>query len=219
MEGIQSLSSYITNQNLTVSKDTASQMIFSDKLNDVKSNDVINELENYFGVKIDVRTISKEKKSISSYAVSAGASPIAIAPNIIEKMSSDMELKQRITGCIRRHIDSIPSGKRYLMARGRQLMATGTIVHEDGTVTHWTMSDESPEQKEKIKKQMEAETEEKSARKKAFNEVSKDYIYKIHLNNGYTSSIEFNNISKYNGDVNEYLHNCIMVSKYKNTPR
>lgn len=48
-------------------------------------------------------------------------------------MTTDLALKQRITGCIQKHIDSIPSGRKFLAAHGRQLIATGTIVHEDGT--------------------------------------------------------------------------------------
>ncbi|GMQ64903.1 DUF6033 family protein [Vallitalea maricola] len=216
MQGVQLLSNYLTNPNLATQRATANKIGFSDKLAEVKSNDILNELENYYGVKIDVKSIGKDDKSVSSYATSLGASPIAIAPNILEKMKTDEELKERITGCISRHIESIPSGRKYLMAHGRQLIATGTIVHEDGTVTHWTVSDESPEQKEKIRKQMETEEEEKLARKKAINEASEDYMNKIRSNNYYTSIIKVDNIVGHNSDMNEYLHDCVMVSNYKN---
>lgn len=216
MQGVQLLSNYLTTPNLTTPRVTANKSGFSDKLAEVKSKDILNELENYYGVKIDVKSIGKDDKSVSSYATSLGASPIAIAPNILEKMKTDEELKERITGCINRHIESIPSGRKYLMAHGRQLIATGTIVHEDGTVTHWTVSDETPEQKEKIRKQMEAEEAEKLARKRSIKEASESYVEKIRFNNYYASINSAKKITEQNTEMNKYLHDCIMVSNYRN---
>lgn len=216
MQGVQLLSNYLTNPNLTTPRVTANKSTFSHKLAEVKSNDILSELENYYGVKIDVRSIAKDDKSVISYATSLGASPIAIAPNILEKMKTDEELKERIIGCINKHIESIPSGRKFLNAHGLQLTATGTIVHEDGTVTHWVVGDETPEQKEKIRKQMEAEEAAKLARKRSNKEASESYVEKIRLNNYYASIITAKDITEQNTEINKYLHDCVMVSNYKN---
>lgn len=164
MESVHMLSSLPSIKNNKTINIFNKNIKFEDSLNKVKVNSLLKELEEKFGMKIDVRSVKKGDKNVSKYATSPGTSPIVIAPNILEKMTTDLALKQRITGCIQKHIDSIPSGRKFLAVHGRQLIATGTIVHEDGTVTHWTMSDETPEEKEKIKKQIEAESKEKLER-------------------------------------------------------
>ena len=96
-------------------------------------------------------------------------------------MANDPELKDRIKKTIQHHIDSIPEGKAFLASKGLQLKASGSIVHEDGTVTTWCISEESPEKKEQIRKQMEAEAEEKQARKEMFINASAEYRDQIRM--------------------------------------
>ncbi len=169
MESVHMISNLSSNRNNKLINITNKNIKFENSFIKAKTDSVLKELEKRFGMKIDVRSIKKGHKNVSRYATSAGASPIVIAPNILEKMSTDINLKKNITSCIQRHINSIPSGKKFLAAHGRQLVATGTIVHEDGTVTHWTMSVETPEEKERIEEQMEAEYEEKLEKAEANN--------------------------------------------------
>lgn len=198
MESVHLLSSYSNNKNWKAINISNKNIKFEDNLSKVKVNSVLKELEEKFGMKIDIRSVKKGNKNVSKYATSAVASPIAIAPNILEKMSTDLELKQKITSCVQKHIDSIPSGRKFLAAHGRQLVATGTIVHEDGTVTHWTMSNQTPEEKEKIRKQIEAETKEKLERKEVFLKPSKEVTNQFHNLNFLTSSSVLQNINGYN---------------------
>ncbi len=219
MESVHLLSSPYNNKNWRTINTPIQNVGFKDSLRKVTANSVLKELEAKFGMKIDVKSVNKGDKNVLKYATSAGASPIAIAPNILEVMATDLELKQKITESIQNHIDSIPSGRKFLAAHGRQLIATGTIVHEDGTVTHWTMSDETPEEKEKIKKQMEAEAKEKLARKEKFLKPSKEATNQSYNNYFFTSSSVLENTIEYNVEKSKYynlMYNNINFLKLNN---
>lgn len=217
MQNVQKLSGYAHDFNWKIGHGSTSSVTFKDKLNPMKKTEgILQEFESHFGLKIDVQSIGKNKKDVLNYATSAGASPIVIAPNILEKMGTDEALKERIKGCIQSHMDSIPYGEQYLAARGRQLTGSGIIVHEDGTVTTWCTATETPEEKERIRRQMEAQEEEKLARKEAYTEASEKYWEQMKTHDFYAFHGNLDQTSGHLSNNSDYNYNHIMLSNLKN---
>ncbi|MEH0021237.1 MAG: DUF6033 family protein [Desulfobacter sp.] len=181
MQSIGAVSGYSNYQGWHVGRASAEKVGFSDVLNPLEGDSVLKEFEDYFGMKIDVTSVDKGHKNVTKYATGSGASPIAIAPNILEEMANNPELKQRIKQTLQFHFDSVPNGRAFLASKGLELKASGAIVHEDGTVSTWSISEESPEKKEQIRKQMEAEAKEKQERKQAFEDASAEYREQVRI--------------------------------------
>ena len=159
--------SKIVNYNSTSTKKNTSS--FKTEIHDIQSQQLLASLEKQFG-KINIQSIANNKKAIENYIANNSTCSVTIAKNVLEDMVTNAKLKEHITDCIKLHQDSIPAGKRFLAAHGRRLIATGTIVHEDGTVTHWCLSDYTPEEKERLEKQIEKEQKEKDERAKLLNQ-------------------------------------------------
>lgn len=167
----------------SISRKDSKGVSFREKLDGVTSRNPKENIEKLFNLRVEARAVGKDDKSVFSN-VRAGLAPVVIAPNILKKMETDKDLEQRIIKSIDRQIKSIPYGKEFLRARGRELLASGTIVHEDGTITRWTMSDYTPEEKERLRRAQEEEQEQKDKLREKLEDT------RIHIYEGTASMDE-----------------------------
>lgn len=128
---------------------------------------LLKQLESKFGAKISVKGYDNNKANIDGIGASTiGPSNVIIAPNILEKMASDPKSRQFYEQKIQAHFDTIPEANAFMAVHGRQIVASGVVIHPDGKVTYYSKSDYTPQEKARLEKAMKEEDEEK-ARKRA----------------------------------------------------
>jgi hypothetical protein len=148
---------------------------FEDVLSKQGSKSVLSELENKFGIKISVKAIPKTKEAVKSvYSNSVGKGNVTIAPNILNKMSTNPQLQNKVEAIIQDHFDSSVNDKPG--------DASGVIIHPDGTATFWVIGDYlTPAEREKIQKEVEADKKKKAEKLESLSELSSTPLSQLGL--------------------------------------
>jgi hypothetical protein len=137
-------------------KSQNSGISFQDALSTTNSEAVLTELENKFGIKINVQAIPKTEEAVKSvYSHSVGKGNVTIAPNILNQSATDPQLQKKVEDIIQDHFAS--------SANDKPGDASGVIIHPDGTATFWVIGDYlTPAEREKIQKEVEADQKKKA---------------------------------------------------------
>ncbi len=124
---------------------------FANSLNAATSSDdkvdaYKNSLQNKFGCPITVASVGKDQNSMDRFAGgTVGSGNVAIAPNILEQMANDPEKAAYYEKKISDYYNSgIAQSKMAAAAIGHRVTSDGLVIHEDGTVTHYTSIEEDP---------------------------------------------------------------------------
>ncbi len=107
----------------------------------------------------------------------SGMNNVVIAQNMLEKMANDPDAKSYYMSQIQSYFDSRSEGQALLAAQGQQIVSSGVIINEDGTVTSWCYGDYTPEEKARLERLMKEEDEAK-AKKRADLARQIDLSYK-----------------------------------------
>lgn len=101
---------------------------------------VIAEMES-LGVSVTVKAVPKDSEAMRRLANSAGGhGEVYIAPNILENMANDPEIRQKYLGEISDWQNRRASHNAMLSAMGMQSVHSSMVIHEDGSVTYNSMS-------------------------------------------------------------------------------
>lgn len=134
----------------------ASSTGFANCLNAATSSDdkvdaYKNSLQTKFGCPITIANIGKDQNSMDRFAAgTVGSGNVAIAPNILEQMANDPEKAAYYEKKIQEHFDSLPATEMFLASHNLRMTSSGVTIHEDGTVTYYLSSEETPEYKAKV---------------------------------------------------------------------
>lgn len=119
-----------------------------------------NSLQNKFGCPITVASVGKDQNSMDRFAGgTVGSGNVAIAPNILEQMANDPEKAAYYEKKIQEHFDSLPATNAFLASHNLRMTSSGVTIHEDGTVTYYLSSEETPEYKAKVEADHKAKRE------------------------------------------------------------
>ena len=120
-------------------------------------------LQENFGRPITVASVVKDQNSMDRFAGSTvGFGNVTIAPNILEQMASDPEKAAYYEKKISDYYNSgIAQSKMAAAAIGHRVTSDGLVIHEDGTVTHYTSIEEDPKEVAKFEVEQRAKREKK----------------------------------------------------------
>ena len=121
-------------------------------------------LENRFSVSIMVTNVEKNQNSIDIFAgKTGGTGNVVIAPNILEQMTNDPEKAAYYERKISDYYNfGIANSQMAAAAIGHRVTSDGLIIHEDGTVTHYTSIEEDPKEVAKFEAEQKAKREKKA---------------------------------------------------------
>jgi hypothetical protein len=134
---------------------------------------LLQDLEKKYGVSIGVKSVGKDNKSIEKYALGSGWKEITLAPSVVDRMLADPKYLKKIEATIVKNVETREELPAQLKGMNRDYWASGTIVHDDGTVSTWVLSDDTPEEKARIKKAMDEQAEAKAERRERYVEIVK----------------------------------------------
>lgn len=153
---------------------------FANSLNEaVSTSDGIeaykNSLQSKFGCPITVASIGKDQAIMDRFAGGTmGSGNVAIAPNILEQMANDPEKAACYEKKIQEHFDSLPATNAFLGAQNLRMTSSGVTIHEDGTVTYYLSSEETPEYKAKVEADHKAKREKEAKQRQENIEHSQE---------------------------------------------
>jgi len=125
---------------------------FDDIMLRTESSSIDQTLMKKYGLAVAIQSVPKNEEEMERLIRNGNLSDITIAPNTIEKMKTDSKAKTNVEKSIELYLNrEIPSLKS-LGSLGVTVVASGVIIHEDGTTTVWSASETSQEEKEKGKK-------------------------------------------------------------------
>ena len=104
----------------------------------VTTDSVISELES-LGVSVTVRAVANNNKAVNRHVetVGGGWNSVTIAPNILERMLNDADVRQKYIDKVREWQDvKIPDILSKPSLHGGRPTSMTMIIHEDGTVTY-----------------------------------------------------------------------------------
>ncbi len=146
---------------------------FDDIMLRTESSSIEQTLMKKYGLAVAIQSVPKNEEEIERLIRNGNLSDITIAPNIIEKMKTDSKVKTNVEKNIELYLNrEIPSLKS-LGSLGVTVVASGVIIHEDGTTTVWSASETSQEEKEKGKKIQEEKQKEREAERLRLEEAYK----------------------------------------------
>ena len=126
-----------------------------------------NSLQDKFGCPITVACIGKDQNSMDRFAGGTiGSGNVAIAPNIMEQMATNPEKAAYYEKKIQEHFDSLPATEMFLASHNLRMTSSGVTIHEDGTVTYYLSSEETPEYKAKVEADHKAKREKEAKQRK-----------------------------------------------------
>lgn len=142
---------------------------FASSLNKATSSDNVveaykNSLQSKFGCPITVASVGKDQNSMDRFAGgTAGSGNVAIAPNILEQMANDPEKAAYYEKKILDYYNGgIAQSKISAATIGHRVTSDGLVIHEDGTVTHYTSIEEDPKEVAKFEAEQKAKREKKA---------------------------------------------------------
>ena len=94
-----------------------------------------------------------------------GDNNVVIAPNILEKMANDPDIRAYYTNQIQSFFDYNRKFEPQTAMWGRQVVSAGVIIHEDGSVTSWSVGDYTPEERARLERAMREEDEARARRR------------------------------------------------------
>lgn len=153
---------------------------FASSLNKATSSDNVveaykNSLQSKFGCPITVASVGKDQSSMDRFAGgTAGSGNVAIAPNILEQMANDPEKAAYYEKKIQEHFDSLPATEMFLASHNLRMTSSGVTIHEDGTVTYYLSSEETPEYKAKVEADHKAKREKEAKERQESIERSQE---------------------------------------------
>ena len=160
---------------------SVSSSVFANSLNKVKSSDNVveaykNSLQSKFGCPITVASVGKDQNSMDRFAGgTAGSWNVAIAPNILEQMTNDPEKAAYYEKKISDYYNyGIANSQMAAAAIGHRVISDGLIIHEDGTVTHYTSIEEDPKEVAKFEAEQKAKREKKAKERQESIERSQE---------------------------------------------
>jgi len=114
---------------------------FSDVLKAATGTDaVINELQT-LGVNITVRAIPNSQEIMRSHANTVSSfGSVTIAPNILEEMANDSEIRQKYVNKIESWLIRGEEHAARVSAMGGRSVHRSMVIHEDGSVTYNSMT-------------------------------------------------------------------------------
>lgn len=123
-----------------------------------------NSLQNKFGRPIAVASVRKDQNSMDRFAGgTVGSGNVAIAPNILEQMANDPEKAAYYEKKILDYYNGgIAQSKISAAAIGHRVTSDGLVIHEDGTVTHYTSIEEDPKEVAKFEAEQKTKREKKA---------------------------------------------------------
>lgn len=139
---------------------------FDRVLSKVESDGIAGELTRKYRLSVALESISKDEKEMEKRIRSGSLSDVTLAPNIVEKMKTDPKLRVKIESDIDTYLNQDVPELQALESFGVSVVASGIIIHEDGSKTVWSASVTSPEEVEKGKK-IEAEKQKEKEAKRA----------------------------------------------------
>lgn len=121
-------------------------------------------LEDKYGVPIMVTSVGKDQNSRDRFAGgTVGMGNVAIAPNILEQMANDPEKAAYYEKKISDYYNGgIAQSRMAAAAIGHKVTSDGLVIHEDGTVTHYTRIEEDPKEVAKFEAEQKAKREKKA---------------------------------------------------------
>ncbi|MBR1641595.1 MAG: hypothetical protein IJ683_04645 [Butyrivibrio sp.] len=154
---------------------------FASSLNKATSSDNVveaykNSLQSKFGCPITVASVGKDQNSMDRFAGgTAGSGNVAIAPNILEQMTNDPEKAAYYEKKISDYYNyGIANSQMAAAAIGHRVISDGLIIHEDGTVTHYTSIEEDPKEVAKFEAEQKAKREKKAKERQESIERSQE---------------------------------------------
>ncbi|WP_461614394.1 DUF6033 family protein [Clostridium sp. Marseille-QA1073] len=146
---------------------------FDDIMLRTESSSTDQALMKKYGLSVAIQNVPKNEEEMERLIRNGSLSDITIAANIIKKMKTDSKVKTNVEKSIELYLNrEIPSLKS-LESLGVTVVASGVIIHEDGTTTVWSASETSQEEKEKGKKIQEEKQKEREAERLRLEEVHK----------------------------------------------
>ena len=154
---------------------------FASSLNKATSSDNVveaykNSLQSKFGCPITVASVGKDQNSMDRFAGgTVGSGNVAIAPNILEQMANDPEKAAYYEKKILDYYNGgIAQSKISAAAIGHRVTSDGLVIHEDGTVTHYTSIEEDPKEVAKFEAEQKAKREKKAKERQESIERSQE---------------------------------------------
>jgi len=136
---------------------------FDDIMLRTESYSIDQALMKKYGLAVAIQSVPKNEEEMERL----------IRNGIIEKMKTDSKVKTNVEKSIELYLNrEIPSLKS-LGSLGVTVVASGVIIHEDGTTTVWSASETSQEEKEKGKKIQEEKQKEREAERLRLEEAYK----------------------------------------------
>ena len=135
-----------------------------------------NSLQSKFGCPITVASVGKDQNSMDRFAGgTSGSGNVAIAPNILEQMANDPEKAAYYEKKILDYYNGgIVQSKISAAAIGHRVTSDGLVIHEDGTVTHYTSIEEDPKEVAKFEAEQKAKREKKAKQRQDSIERSQE---------------------------------------------
>ncbi len=150
MLGANSVSNQTINnmvQNSTKKRVSSNQ--FKATVLNYSTDNVIKELTKKFNIKVSVKSVSKDKQSVTrertSLSSSIGSVPVMIAPNILNDMASNTKGKEYVEKTIEDFFTQQSALDSSLATRGKRATPAVIIFHSDGSWTESGGSEPTPE--------------------------------------------------------------------------
>lgn len=160
---------------------SVSSSVFASSMNKAISSDNVveaykNSLQSKYGCPITVASVGKDQNSMDRFAGgTAGSGNVAIAPNILEQMTNDPEKAAYYEKKISDYYNyGIANSQMAAAAIGHRVISDGLIIHEDGTVTHYTSIEEDPKEVAKFEAEQKAKREKKAKERQESIERSQE---------------------------------------------
>ncbi|MEZ2659370.1 DUF6033 family protein [Aneurinibacillus aneurinilyticus] len=153
-------------QQSTAVKESSHMASFDRVLSKVESDGIVDELTRKYGLSVTLESIPKDEKKMEKRIRNGNLSDVTIAPNIAEQMKTDPKLRAKVESDIDMYLkQDIPELQAH-EGFGVSVVASGIIIHEDGSKTVWSACVTSPEEVEKGKR-IEAEKQKEKEAKRA----------------------------------------------------
>lgn len=131
----------------------------------------LRELSQKYRVSVSAEAIPTREKEVKSRIYGGRLSTITIAPNILEDMQLDSGVRNRVESRIEQYFLDQRQLELQLNATGWEATASGIIIHEDGSWTHWGGCAPSPEEQAKIDRDNEENQKRKQAERQQNEQV------------------------------------------------
>jgi hypothetical protein len=171
MTGINAINPNAANYGQNPKTNGTSGTGFAEVLQSQTKEQFIKELGEKYGVSIGIQSVPKGDKNVEKYVLSSACKQITLAPNIVARMQSNPDYCREIEAKIAESVNRKDDMKAQLKDMNRDYIDSGMIVHDDGSVTYWVMSDDTPEEKARIRKAMAAEAEAKAERRERYLDI------------------------------------------------